>query len=101
MHAELTIAAAKAGKHVLVEKPMATTVADADAMVAAASDAGVVLMAAHNLRFAPPYAAAARAVAEGLVGDVVGVRVAMGHGGPEGWARDARWFRSPELSGGG
>ena len=101
MHAELAIAAAEAGKHVLVEKPMATTVADADAMVAAASSAGVVLMAAHNLRFAAPYAAAARAVADGLVGDVVGVRVAMGHGGPEGWTRDAGWFRDPSLSGGG
>ena len=101
MHAELAIAAAAAGKHVLVEKPMATTVADADAMVAAAASAGVVLMAAHNLRFAAPYAAAAHAVAEGMVGDVVGVRVAMGHGGPEGWTRDAGWFRDPALSGGG
>ena len=101
LHAEQAIAAAEAGKHVLVEKPMATTVADADAMVAAAERAGVVLMAAHNLRFAAPYAAAARAVAEGLVGDVVGVRVAMGHGGPEGWTRDAGWFRDPSVSGGG
>ena len=100
-HAELAIAAADAGKHVLVEKPVATTVADADAMVAAAERAGVVLMGAHNLRFAPPYAAAARAVADGLIGDVVGARVAMGHGGPEGWTRDAAWFRDPALSGGG
>jgi predicted dehydrogenase len=76
-------------------------VADADAMLAAASAAGVVLMAAHNLRFAPPYAAAARAVAECHVGDVVGLRVAMGHGGPEGWTRDAAWVRDPALSGGG
>lgn len=101
MHAELAIAACEAGKHVLVEKPMATSVAEADAMVAAAERAGVVLMAAHNLRFAAPYAAAAAAVADGLVGDIVGVRVAMGHGGPESWTRDAGWFRDPALSGGG
>lgn len=101
LHAELAIAAAEAGTHVLVEKPMATTVADADAMVTAAERAGVVLMAAHNLRFAAPYAAAARAVAEGRIGDVVGVRVAMGHGGPESWTRDAGWFRDPALAGGG
>ncbi|HUP86035.1 MAG TPA: Gfo/Idh/MocA family oxidoreductase [Acidimicrobiales bacterium] len=101
LHATMAIAAAEAGKHVLVEKPMATKVADADAMVAAAEQAGVVLMAAHNLRFAAPYAAAARAVAEGLVGDVVGVRLAMGHGGPQAWTRDAGWFRDRELSGGG
>jgi predicted dehydrogenase len=97
----MAIAAAAAGKHVLVEKPMATTVADADAMIAAARSAGVVLMAAHNLRYAPPYLAAARAVREGLVGSVVGVRVAMGHGGPETWTRDAGWFRDPALAGGG
>ena len=101
LHAELAVAAAEAGKHVLVEKPVATTVADADAMIDAAGRAGVVLMAAHNLRFAGPYAAAARAVADGRVGDVVGARVAMGHGGPEGWTRDAGWFRDPALSGGG
>ena len=101
LHAELAIAAAEAGKHVLVEKPMATTVADADAMIEAAARAGVVLMAAHNLRFAAPYAAAARAVRDGTVGDVVGVRVAMGHGGPEGWTGDAGWFRDRALSGGG
>ena len=101
LHAELAVAAAAAGKHVLVEKPMATTVADADAMVAAAKSAGVVLMAAHNLRFAAPYAAAARAVADGLGGGGVGVRVAVGHGGPEGWTRDAAWFRDPAVAGGG
>jgi UDP-N-acetylglucosamine 3-dehydrogenase len=101
LHAALAIAAAEAGKHVLVEKPMATTVDDADAMVSAAEQAGVVLMAAHNLRFAAPYAAAARAVADGRIGAVTGVRVAMGHGGPEGWTRDAGWFRDRELSGGG
>jgi predicted dehydrogenase len=101
LHASLAIAAAEAGKHVLVEKPMATSVADADAMIAAAESAGVVLMTAHNLRFAAPYAAAARAVADGLVGDVSGVRLAMGHGGPEGWTRDAGWFRDEALAGGG
>ena len=102
LHAEVAIAAAAAGKHVLVEKPMATTVADADAMIAAARAAGVVLMAAHNLRYAPPYLAAARAVRDdGLVGSVVGVRVAMGHGGPETWTREAGWFRDPRLAGGG
>ena len=101
LHAELAVAAFEAGKHVLVEKPVATTVADADAMIAAAERAGVVLMAAHNLRFAPPYAAAAAAVADGRIGEVTGVRVAMGHGGPEGWTRDAAWFRDPALSGGG
>jgi predicted dehydrogenase len=100
-HAEQAVAAARAGKHVLVEKPIATTLAEADAMVAAARDAGVVLMTAHNLRFAAPFVAAAGVVAGGGVGDVVGVRVAFGHAGPQHWAPDADWFFDPDRSGGG
>jgi predicted dehydrogenase len=70
-------------------------------MVAAADRAGVVLMAAHNLRFAAPFVAAARLVAAGGVGEVVGVRVAFGHAGPHGWAPEADWFLDPARSGGG
>jgi predicted dehydrogenase len=101
LHAEMAVAAAEAGKHVLVEKPMATTLAEADAMIDAARAAGVVLMAAHNVRFAPPYLAAAAAVREGRIGEVVGVRAAMGHAGPQAWAPDAAWFRDAAVSGGG
>ncbi len=98
-HAEVAIAAAGAGKHVLVEKPMATRVADADAMIAAATD--VVLMPTQTLRVAPPFLAAARAVAGGMVGEVTGARVAFGHGGPQHWAPDSTWFRDGGVSGGG
>ena len=101
LHAEGAIAAAAAGKHVLVEKPMATTVAEADAMVGAAHTAGTVLMPAHNLRFASPFVAMAQAVARGDVGEVVAVRAAFGHGGPQGWAPESTWFREPAMSGGG
>ncbi|HVF32337.1 MAG TPA: Gfo/Idh/MocA family oxidoreductase [Acidimicrobiales bacterium] len=100
-HAEMAIAAAEAGKHVLVEKPIAVSLAEADAMIDAAAAAGVVLMAAHNLRFAAPYAAAATAVATGMIGEVVGVRVAFGHAGPQAWAPSSTWFREVGLSGGG
>jgi predicted dehydrogenase len=101
LHHDVAVAAARAGKHVLVEKPMACTVSDADAMIAAAETAGVVLMPAHNVRFAKPFWAARLAVADGLVGDVVGVRSAFGHGGPKGWAPDSTWFFEPAESGGG
>jgi predicted dehydrogenase len=101
LHAEMAIAAARAGKHVLVEKPIAVSLAEADAMIDAAAEAGVVLMAAHNVRFAAPYLAAARAVAEGRIGEVVGVRAAFGHAGPQAWAPGSTWFREPEISGGG
>jgi UDP-N-acetylglucosamine 3-dehydrogenase len=101
LHAEAAIAAAGAGKHVLVEKPIACTIAEADAMLDAAEQAGVVLVAAHNLRFAPPFIAMRDAVAPGAIGDVVGVRAAFGHGGPKNWAPEADWFYDPQRSGGG
>ena len=57
-HAELTIAALKAGKHVLCEKPMAITLAECEAMVAAAKEAGKFLMIGHNQRLAKAHAVA-------------------------------------------
>jgi predicted dehydrogenase len=54
-HAAPSIAAARAGKHVFVEKPMCTTVAEAEAMVAAAASAGTVLMVAYMKRHEPAY----------------------------------------------
>ena len=63
----LAIRALEAGKHVLVEKPIALTTADADAMVAAARASGKLLMVAHVLPFFPEFAFAAEAVAVGRV----------------------------------
>src|SRR6516164_712102 len=54
-HAAPSIAAAEAGKHVLVEKPMCTTVGEAEAMVAAAEKAGTILMVAYMKRHEPAY----------------------------------------------
>src|ERR1700694_4146398 len=54
-HAPAAIAAAEAGMHVLVEKPMCCSVAEARAMVAAATAAGVTLMVAYNKRYDPAY----------------------------------------------
>jgi predicted dehydrogenase len=63
-HAAPSIAAAEAGKHVLVEKPMCTTVAEAEAMVAAADRAGVLLMVAYMKRHEPAYRFAQQRVRE-------------------------------------
>ncbi len=52
-HLEITRAAAEAGKHILMEKPMCCNVAEGDAMVAAAENAGVLLMVAYMMRFDP------------------------------------------------
>jgi predicted dehydrogenase len=67
-HAALAIKALEAGKHVLVEKPIALTTADADAMVAAARSSGKRLMVAHVLPFFPEFAFAREAVASGRYG---------------------------------
>jgi predicted dehydrogenase len=68
LHAEWTLAAARAGKHVLCEKPMAMTLDEADRMIAAAEEAGVTLMVAHVLRFWPEYERLAGLVAGGRLG---------------------------------
>jgi predicted dehydrogenase len=79
LHSELAIAALEAGKHVLVEKPLANSVAASEAMVAAAAAAaarGVVSMVAFNYRRVPALALARQLIAEGRIGAVRQVRAA-------------------------
>ena len=75
LHAAQAIAAARAGKHVLVEKPMATTPEDAHAMVAAARDAGVVLGVAYHLRWHLGHRALADRVRAGALGTPLHARI--------------------------
>lgn len=70
-HAALAIQALRAGKHVLVEKAIALTTADADAMVAAAKASGKLLMVAHVLPFFPEFKFAAEAIRGGQYGKLV------------------------------
>ena len=69
-HADLAIACAKAGKHVMCEKPLATTVEECEAMIAAAAEAGVHLMVDWHNRWNPPYAEAQRSIAAGELGEI-------------------------------
>ncbi|HEX4644245.1 MAG TPA: Gfo/Idh/MocA family oxidoreductase, partial [Verrucomicrobiae bacterium] len=69
-HAEIAIAAAQAGKHVLCEKPLALTVKQCEEMVAAAKKAGVVNMVCHNYRRIPAVAQAKKMIEEGALGQV-------------------------------
>src|SRR5689334_25189634 len=71
LHAEQTIAAARAGKHVLVEKPMALTLADADAMIAACEQNGVRLGVALQRRTDPAFQRVYAAVGAGQLGRLV------------------------------
>lgn len=79
MHAEIAIAALAAGKHVLVEKPLANTLAEAEAMAAAArsaQDNGVQSMIGFNYRRVPALALARELIAEGRLGTIRHVRAA-------------------------
>jgi predicted dehydrogenase len=73
-HAEIAIAAAEHGKHVLSEKPLAMNLAEARRMQAAVEKAGVVNMVCHNYRFAPAVQFTRRLIAEGRLGDIYHIR---------------------------
>lgn len=94
LHAPVTIAALKAGKHVLCEKPMATSRREAEDMIAAEKESGRKLMIAHNQRFVPSHVEAKELIESGNIGKVYSFRTAFGHGGPEGWSIDGAdsWF---------
>jgi predicted dehydrogenase len=70
LHVEPALAAIRAGKHLLLEKPMATSVADATRIREAAEAAGITLMVCHQLRFDPRYALAKEAVERGAIGEL-------------------------------
>ncbi|PHS10693.1 MAG: oxidoreductase [Blastopirellula sp.] len=72
LHAEFSIKAAKAGKHVLVEKPIAMSIAETKKMVAAAKKANTLLMTAHVLPFFDEYAFVLKAAQSGKYGKVLG-----------------------------
>jgi UDP-N-acetylglucosamine 3-dehydrogenase len=70
-HVAPALAALQAGKHVFLEKPMASTVADCDLIVDAAKASSRAFMVGHICRFSPRYAAAKAAIAEGQIGKIV------------------------------
>lgn len=76
-HAEISIAALKAGKHVLCEKPMASNIEDAEKMAAAATDAaklGIISMNAYQYRRVPALVFAKNLIEEGKIGDILNIR---------------------------
>jgi UDP-N-acetylglucosamine 3-dehydrogenase len=70
-HAPPAIAALRAGKHAFIEKPMASTVADCEAIIQAAGETGRFCMVGHICRFNPRYAAAKREIDNGALGRIV------------------------------
>ncbi len=96
MHAEATLAAAGAGKHVLVERPLCLTLAEADAMIDACRRAGVMLGYAEQLCFTPKYERVRQLAAAGAFGRLHFLRQSEKHSGPH-----TDWFWDVTRSGGG
>jgi len=94
-HAPITIEALEKGKHVLCEKPMAVSIADAEKMIETAKRAGKYLMIGHNQRLAGAHIKAKEILKSGELGRILSFRTSFGHGGPEGWSADKgphTWF---------
>jgi len=96
MHAEYTIRAAQAGKHVLCEKPMATSLADCRAMIEACRKANVKLMIAYRCQYHPLHLKAIELIRTGAVGQVQAIESAFGFN-----IRPGDWRLNKKLAGGG
>ncbi|AYF84941.1 MULTISPECIES: Gfo/Idh/MocA family protein [Bacillus cereus group] len=98
LHASISIAALQAGIHVLCEKPMATSKADAEMMIGAAEKSGKKLMIGHNQRFVASHQKAKQLIKSGAIGKIYSFRTAFGHSGPENWSVDGKesWFFKKE-----
>ncbi|HXN14619.1 MAG TPA: Gfo/Idh/MocA family oxidoreductase, partial [Candidatus Acidoferrales bacterium] len=101
LHCEFTVKALDAGAHVLVEKPMAPTAAEARKMVNAAAKAGRVLMVAMQRRFGGIERAIKDALTSGAIGQPNFIRARLSHGGPQFWAPGQKWFTTASEAGGG
>ncbi|MBN2494380.1 MAG: Gfo/Idh/MocA family oxidoreductase [Deltaproteobacteria bacterium] len=96
LHAEMALEAARAGKHVIVEKPLCLRLEEADQMIATCREAGVLLCYAEELCFCPKYVRAKEIADEGAIGKVYRVKQEEKHAGPY-----SQWFFEPEAAGGG
>lgn len=100
LHAPVSIAALNAGKHVLCEKPMATSQEEAEAMIQAAKVNDKKLMIGHNQRFVPSHQKAKEIIELGKLGKIFSFKTTFGHPGPEGWSIDGAgsWFFNKEKA---
>jgi|GEM_PF-431962 len=94
LHTEVAVAAAEAGKHILCEKPLATTLEDCDAIIAAAKKNNVKLMVCHNQLFYQPHREAKRLVDTEIGTPIMSTSLLHGGFAPGGWRED------PAIGGG-
>ena len=96
LHCQATVHAARAGRHVICEKPLCLNLQEAEQMITACQEAGVQLMYAEELCFTPKYVRAKQLVDEGALGKVYLIKQSEKHFGPH-----AEWFWNVDRSGGG
>ena len=96
LHCEMTLALAKAGKHVICEKPLCVTLEEADQMIAACREHGVLLLYAEELFFTPKFLKAKEMADAGAFGKVHLIKQSEKHFGPH-----SDWFWDVKQSGGG
>ena len=97
--AEISLAALRAGKHVLVEKPGALTAQQMEPLVAEAAARKLCVRIGYNHRFHPAFQKAREIFESGALGELMFIRGRYGHGGRVGYDRE--WRADPALSGGG
>ena len=100
-HADTVVKAAAAGKHVLCEKPMGTTVEGCRRMIKACGEAGVKFMIAENHRFLPAHVYMHDIVQQGLIGDILMIRAYEGVNEIAGLSESGFWKGDPIKAGGG
>lgn len=94
-HAEIAVAALRAGKHVLCEKPMAVTLSECERMAEEAEKSGKYLVIGHNQRLLRTHQEAKRLLEAGEIGKLIFFQTSFTHAGPETWSIDAGknvWF---------
>jgi len=104
LHAPHVIAAAEAGKHISVQKPIARNLAEADQMIAAVEKAGVIMRVFENYIFYPPIQQAKQWIDAGEIGDPISIHLTMSAGTRGGWnvpLETWAWHLNPERVGGG
>ncbi len=99
LHCEATLDALKAGVNVLVEKPMALSLKEADAMIAAAKKRKKVLMVDQSQRFSAVHRKAREVISSGILGNILHVATSFGHRGPENWSPRGKWFFQRDKAG--
>lgn len=98
LHYEMVLAAAKAGKHVICEKPLALTMEQGREMIRVCKEAGVKFYVAHVVRYFPEYAGAKQVVKDGQIGRVGTLRLRRGSFRPK--KAVGNWFLDEKKSGG-